>query len=88
MEDNYFTKIMLSVAASLITAGVVGLVAMSGQLSRIDERVQGLDARVGVLIKTNADRLETAAKQIDVITKEQRDSDRRIGVLEGRLRVN
>lgn len=87
-KPDWFTRVVFSVAASLITAGVVGLVAMSGQIERIDERIKSLDERIIHWAKNNTDRIDTATKQIDQIAAEQRNSDRRLGVIEGRLRNN
>lgn len=84
-----FTKVLFTVAASLITSGVIGLWIMSTQVARVDERVKGLDERISLWMKSNSERVEHASRQIDQIAKDQRDSDRRIGVLEGfRFRAN
>lgn len=83
-----FTRVLFTVAASLITSGVIGLWVMSTQVARVDERVKGLDERIVMWIKSNSERVDHAARQIDEIAKNQRDSDRRLGVLEGRSRAN
>ena len=85
-SSDRLTRIMYSVAVSLVATGIVSAVAMSTQLSRLEERIKGLDERVLLWMKTNGDRLDYATKQIDQITKEQRDSDRRLGIVEGRMR--
>lgn len=83
--EDRFTRVVFSVAASLIVSGVVGLWLLSTQVSRIEERVKALDDRVGVWTKTNSERVDYATARIDQITKEQRDSDRRLGAIEVRI---
>lgn len=83
-----FTKVLFTVAASLITSGVIGLWIMSTQVGRLDERVKGLDERIVLWMKSNSERADYATKHIDEIARNQRESDRRLGVLEGRIRAN
>lgn len=84
-----FTKVLFSVVASLITSGVIGLWIMTTQVARVDERVKGLDDRLSFWMKSNSERVDHASRQIDQIAKDQRDSDRRLGILEGaRFRAN
>jgi hypothetical protein len=79
--DDRFTKIAFALLVPLVTAGVVGIFGMSTSVSRLDERV-------AVLTKTLSERVDYATSRIDQIAREQRDSDRRIGILEGRTRTN
>lgn len=83
-SKDRFTKVLFTVAASLICSGVVGLWIMSSQVSGLTERVKGLDERIAVWMKMNTDRVDYATKQIDQIARDQRDTDRRVGVIEGR----
>ncbi|MCK1742175.1 hypothetical protein IVA80_15225 [Bradyrhizobium sp. 139] len=77
--DDRFTRIFFGVSTSLIAAGVLGVWSMSTTLSRLDERV-------AILGKTFSDRIDTASKQIEQIAQQQRESDRRLGFLEGKTR--
>lgn len=79
--DDRFTKISFAIITTLVSAGVVGIFSMSTSLSRLDERVANWT-------KTVTERVDYATMRIDQIAREQRDSDRRIGVLEGRTRNN
>lgn len=86
LQRDRFTKVLFTVAASLITSGVIGLWVMSTQVSGLTERVKGLDERITLWMKLNTDRVDTASRQIDQIVRDQRDADRRLGVVEGRSR--
>jgi cobalamin biosynthesis Mg chelatase CobN len=76
-----FTKVAFAVFAPLVTAGVIGIFTMSTSISRLDERVANLT-------KTLAERVDYTTQRIDQIAREQRESDRRIGIIEGRTRTN
>lgn len=82
------TRAALTIVASLIVSGIVGVWGLSTQVSRIEERVKGVDERLSLWMKTNSDRVDYVTTRIDEITKEHRDNTRRLGVLEGRSRNN
>ena len=80
-HDDRFLKVAFAILVPLVCAAVVGIFGMSTSLSRLDERVASFT-------KTITDRVDYATMRIDQIAREQRESDRRIGVIEGRTRNN
>jgi hypothetical protein len=79
-NDVSFIKLAAGVATALIAAGVIGMWTMSSTLSRLDERVLNLT-------KTVNEQVGYATTRIDQVTKDQRDAERRLGVLEGKARL-
>ena len=74
--DDRFTKIAFAVVTTLITTGVVGIWSMSTSLSRLEERV-------AIWTQVGNDRMAAISSRVDQVEKNQRDTDRRLGVLEG-----
>ncbi|WP_454627797.1 hypothetical protein [Bradyrhizobium cenepequi] len=74
-----FTQIAFAVITTLITAGVIGVWSMSGSLGRLEERV-------AIWTKVGNDKMDYITARVDEIQKQQRDSERRIGLLEGASR--
>lgn len=75
--NDSFTRWALGFLATLAVAGVIGVFSMSSSLTRLDERVANLIAVVN-------ERIGDSVKRLDAIAKEQREHDRRIGILESR----
>jgi hypothetical protein len=74
--DDRFTKIAFAVITTLIATGVVGVWSMSTSLSRLEERV-------AFWTQVGNDRMTQMNARVEQVEKNQRDADRRIGVLEG-----
>jgi hypothetical protein len=74
--DDRFTKIAFAVITTLIATGVVGVWTMSTSISRLEERV-------GIWTQVGNDRMNALSARVDQVDKDQREADRRIGVLEG-----
>ena len=75
-SDDRFTKIAFAVITTLIATGVVGVWSMSNSLSRLEERV-------AIWTQVGNDRMSQMNARLDQVEKNQRDAERRIGVLEG-----
>jgi hypothetical protein len=72
-----FAKVSFTIVAALCAAGIIGMWSMSANVARLDERVANLT-------KMMSDRIELTSARIDQMAKDQREIERRVGVLEGK----
>lgn len=80
-KDDRFTKTVFGVVTLLLASGVLGLWHMSTNLSKLEERVEGWT-------KFGNERIDYATKRIDEISRDQREYDARVNVIEGYIRNN
>lgn len=76
LSEDRFTQVSFAVIVVLVAAGVVGVWSMSSSLGRLEERV-------AIWTRVYGDKMDSATLRIDGLARDQRDSDRRIGALEG-----
>lgn len=75
--DDRFTKVAFGVLTTLIATGVIGVWSMSITLGRLDERV-------AISTKIGNEKMDSISSRVDRVATDQRDAERRIGVLEGK----
>lgn len=80
LEDR-FSQIVVGVLTTVIAAGIIGMWSMTVSFGRLDERLANW-------MREETRTIDSATNRIDQIARDQRELERRVGSIEGKVRSN